>query len=68
MLIHIILNLFTRIPQSSTHIYSDSAFEVSLNSLVRSDRFVRFVGFVTLRKINTCDLNKFVILFKFQYY
>ena len=43
-------------------------FEVSLNSLVRSDRFVRFVGLITLNKISICDLNKFVNPFKFQYY
>ena len=29
--------------------------EVSLNSLVRSDRFVRFVGLITLRKISICQ-------------
>ena len=43
-------------------------FEVSLKSLVRSDRFVRFVGLITLKKISICDLNKFGNSFKFQYY
>ena len=32
--------------------------EVSRNSLVRSDRYVRFVGLITLRKISICHSNK----------
>ena len=37
-----------------------ATFEVSLNSLVRSDKSVRCIGLITLRKISTCDSNKFV--------
>ena len=46
----------------------DVLFEVSLNSLVRSDRFVRFVGLTTPRKISICGSNKFSNWFKYQYY
>ena len=45
----------------------DETFEVSQNSLVRSDRSVGFVELITLRKIIVCDANKFVNLFKFQH-
>ena len=40
-------------------------FQVSLNSLVRSDRFVGIVGLIKVRKISISHSNKFVNPFKF---